>query len=80
MPPMQDQINQFVLDASRISSNLDKIGRRDGADVRAQAVEEGRRAYEELLQRERSLTLTAAEASTVQSILDGIRARLKFLS
>lgn len=77
---MQEQINQFVLDASRISSSLDQISRRDGPDVRATAVETGKRAYAELLQRQGSLALSAAEASFVQSMLDGIRARLKFLS
>ena len=80
MSPMQEQIDQFVLEASRIQSNLDKISRRDAADLRATAVETGKRAYQELLDRQQSLALSAAEASVVQSMLDGIRARLRFLS
>jgi hypothetical protein len=77
---MQQRINQFVLDASRISSELDKLSRRDRPEVLAAAVQSGTRAYEELLERQYSLALSPADTSYLQIILDGIRARLRFLS
>lgn len=77
---MQERINQFVLDASRISSDLDKVSRRDGRATCALAVETGMQAYVELLQRQDSLKLAPADAAHLEIILDGIRARLKFLS
>jgi hypothetical protein len=77
---MQERINQFALDASRISGELDKITRRDPAEVRAAAVQTGRQGYEELLERQYSLALSPADTSYIQIILDGIRARLRFLS
>lgn len=77
---MQKRINQFALDASRISSELDKLTRRDPLEVRAAAVQTGRQAYEELLERQYSLALSPADTSYIQIILDGIKARLRFLS
>jgi len=77
---MQERINQFVRDASRISSDLDQVSRRDGREVCALAAETGAQAYAELLQRQDSLQLTRADAAYLEILLDGIRARLKFLS
>lgn len=77
---MQEKFSQFVQDALRVSGDLDKISRRDRPEVLARAVEAGRLAYEELLRRRESLELTRADATHLQGILDGIRARLKFLS
>ena len=77
---MQEQIRQFVQDASRVSADLDQISRRDRPEQRARAVAAGSQAYAELLERERSLTLSGADVARVQAILDGIRARLRFLS
>ena len=77
---MQERINQFVLDASRVSTELDKISRRDHPEVRAAAVTTGTSAYRELLERQYSLALSPADTSHIQIILDGIRARLRFLS
>jgi hypothetical protein len=77
---MQERINQFVLDASRLSSELDKVSRRDHPALRAEAVRTGTGAYQELLERQYSLALTPADTSHIQIILDGIRARLRFLS
>lgn len=77
---MKERINQFVFDASRISSDLDRVSRRDGPAVCGLAVETGQRAYEELLARHGSLVLPPADSAHIQIILDGIRARLRFLS
>lgn len=77
---MQERIKTFVLDASRVSSDLDKISTRDQPEVRAKAVETATRAYEELLERQNALTPGPADTMYLQFILDGIRARLKFLS
>lgn len=77
---MREKINQFVLDASRLSTELDKLSRRDHPDVRAAAVKNGTDTYHELLERQFSLALTPADTSHIQLILDGIRARLRFLS
>lgn len=63
-----------------VSSDLDKQTRRDPLHIRTAAVETGRKAYEKLLEKEYSLALTPADTSLVQITLDGIRARLKFLS
>ena len=77
---MQERIRTFVLDASRVSGDLDQVSRRDGPAACAQAVEKGKHAYEELLARQGSLVLPPADSAHIQLILDGIRARLKFLS
>ncbi|HKO12945.1 MAG TPA: hypothetical protein VJV22_13310 [Acidobacteriaceae bacterium] len=77
---MQERINQFALDASRIASELDKLTRRDPPELRAAAVQTGRQAYQELLERQYSLALSPADTSYIQMILDGIKARLRFLS
>lgn len=77
---MQQRIKTFVLDASRVSGDLDKVSRRDGPAACAQALETGRQAYEELLARQTSLVLPPADSIHIQLILDGIRARLRFLS
>ena len=77
---MQERIRQFVQDASRVSADLDQISRRDRPEQRARAVAAGSQAYAELLEREHALTLSGADVARVQSILDGIRARLRFLS
>lgn len=76
---MQERINQFVLDASRVSGDLDRISVRDRPEVRALAVKTGADAYAELVERQRSLALTYSDARHLQIIMDGIRARLKFL-
>ena len=77
---MQETIKAFVRDASRVSGELDKVGRRDGPAACAEAFETGQRAYEELLARQESLVLPPADIVHIQLILDGIRARLRFLS
>ena len=77
---MQETIQQFVQDASRVSSDLDQISRRDRPEQRARAVAAGSQAYAELLEREHSLRLSPADMSRLEAILDGIRARLRFLS
>ncbi|HEV2279984.1 MAG TPA: hypothetical protein VGS02_17525 [Acidobacteriaceae bacterium] len=77
---MQERIKAFVRDASRVSGELDKVGRRDGPAACAEAFETGQRAYEELLARHESLVLPPADNAHIQLILDGIRARLRFLS
>jgi hypothetical protein len=77
---MQQRVNDFVLDVFRISTELDKISRRDPPEVRAFAVKTGTDAYQRLLERQYSLALTPAETSMIQIMLDRIKARLKFLS
>ena len=77
---MQERIKAFVLDASRVSGELDKVGRRDGPAACAEALATGRQAYDELLARHESLVLPPADSAHIQLILDGIRARLRFLS
>lgn len=76
---MQIKINQFVVDVCRLTCQLDEVGRRDHPDIRRAAAEKGQAVYQELLERERELALTPEDSRMIQTMLSGIRARLKFL-
>ena len=75
----QIAIDQFVLDAAQTSMILDTVSRRDVPEFRAEAIHNGLRSYQDLLERRRSMTLADDEAPTLERMLDAIRAQLAFL-
>jgi hypothetical protein len=76
---MQIKVNRFVLDVCMLISHLDQIGRRDRLETRRAVVEKGEAEYQELLERQHSLTLTPEDTRMIQTMLTGMKARLKFL-
>ena len=76
---MQIKVNQFVVDVCRLTCQLDEIGRRDHPDTRRAAVERGEATYQELLERLNTLAPTSEDSRMIQTMLSGVRARLKFL-
>ena len=76
---MQIKINQFVVDVCRLTCQLDRVGMRDHPEIRRAVVATGETAYLELLERQYSLALSPEDTHMIQTMLDGIRARLKFL-
>lgn len=76
---MQIRTNQFAVDVCRLTCQLDQIGWRDDPRERIPALQEARDIYEELLQREYTLALSPEDTSMIQTMLDRIKARLKFL-
>ena len=77
---MQGKINQFVIDLCRLSHELDGVSWRDRPEVLAAAVDKGQAAYSDLLKRRSSLELSPRDASMIQTIMNTVKARLKFLS
>ena len=77
---MQSNINQFVIDLCRLSHELDGFRWRDRPEVLAAAVAEGQAAYSNLLKRQSSLELSPKDASTVESMMNTVKARLRFLT
>lgn len=77
---MQNLVNEFVIDLCRLAARLDVIGREHDASSRLAVVRAAREVYDALLKRQHTLALTTEDAEMIQTLLDRIRARLKFLS
>ena len=75
----QIAIDQFVLDAAQTSMKLDAVSRRDAPELRAEAIHNGLRPFQDLLERRRSMALADDEAPALERMLDAIRAQLAFL-
>jgi hypothetical protein len=71
-------VNQFILDCTDVSSRLDSVPRADRVAI-AEALEKGHLDYAVLLYRRRLMSVSTQDAALIQVILDGLRARLKFL-
>jgi hypothetical protein len=57
---------------------LDGMTRRDGCRATAPEVDDGKRAYSQLLDYRGAVRMTMAENALLQDALDVLRARLKF--
>lgn len=66
-------------DALRLADSLDGMETRDWVERVGSAVEFGEAKFTELQRRHQSLSMEAADRANIDSILDTIRARLKFL-
>jgi hypothetical protein len=71
-------INQFILDCTDASNRLDLISRADRVTAAA-GLERGQLDYAILLRRRNLMTVSVRDAALIQVMLDGLRARLKFL-
>ena len=70
----------FVLEATAVAQELDKWTRRFKSDDRSAAVLKAQKSYANLLKRRPSLgPMSLVRAMAVDTLLDGIGARLKFL-
>ena len=72
-------INEFAIDAFCISRELYAVSEMDAPGVRAAAIRRGRQGYRQLLQRRESLAFSGDDASTSESMLKNIEARLEYL-
>lgn len=71
---------QFVLEATAVAQELDKWIRRFKSDERSAAALKAQESYTDLLKRRPSLgPLSLVQSAAVDTLLDGIEARLKFL-
>jgi len=76
----EDNADDLGEDALRLADSLDGMETRDWVERVGSALEFGEVKYDELLRRRQSLSLNAVDGSSIDSILDTIRARLKFLA
>lgn len=72
-------LDAFVIDAFCISMELHAVSERDAPGIRAAAIRKGRQSYRTLIQRRKTLGLSSHDASTTESILKTIEARLEYL-
>lgn len=72
-------INEFAIDAFCISRELYAVSEMDAPGIRAAAIRRGRQCYRQLLQRRESLAFSGDDASTSESMLKNIEARLAYL-
>ena len=75
----EDNAENLRRDAFLLADSLDGMETRDWVERVGSAVEFGEVKYAELLHRRRLLSLNAIEEASIDSVLDTIRARLKFL-
>ena len=78
--PMRSRVNEFIADVCRLSARLEPMSRRENAERLATILQSSREEYAELLQRKDALKLSADDSEMVQTMLERIKARLKFLS
>ena len=72
-------INEFAIDAFCISRELCAVSETDAPGIRAAAIRKGRQCYRQLLKRRESLAFSGDDASTSESMLKSIEARLEYL-
>lgn len=72
-------VNAFAIDAFCISMELYAVCERDAPGIRTAAIRKGRQSYKKLIQRRKSLSLSADDASRSESMLKDIEARLEYL-
>jgi hypothetical protein len=79
---MGDELPDFVelmMDAHRAAMALDDVMKGDRPKAMAAAVNNGKHIFSRLLVYQQTAWMTAAENATVQTALDLLRARLRFL-
>jgi hypothetical protein len=72
-------VNDFLVECAGIAKRLDAVDVRDDRGVIATVVAQGRSDYDGLVGRKDALWMTNTEASLVQTMMDRVLARLKFL-
>ncbi|HKR28135.1 MAG TPA: hypothetical protein VJS11_11800 [Acidobacteriaceae bacterium] len=75
----EDSAENLRRDAFRLADSLDGMETRDWVERVGSALELGELKYAELLHRRQLLSLNAVDGTSIESIMDTIRARLKFL-
>jgi hypothetical protein len=75
----EDNADNLREDALRLADSLGGMETRDWVERVGRAVESGEVKYAELMQRRRALSPHQAGGAGIDSILETIRARLKFL-
>lgn len=73
------KINQFVIELCRLAQELNEFSWRDRPEVLLAAVERGQATYSDLLERQSSLELSPKDAKMVQTMMDNVKSRLRFL-
>jgi hypothetical protein len=69
----------LMQDAQRATVALDGVMQVDGSRFKAATMKDGRRVYSKLLDYQRTVWMTQSENATLQTAVDQIRARLRFL-
>jgi len=77
--PMRSRVNEFIADVCHLSARLEPMSRRENAERLATILQSSREEYAELLQRKDALKLSADDSEMVQTMLERIKARLRFL-
>jgi hypothetical protein len=70
---------ELMLDAQRATVALDGVMHVDGSRFKAATMKDGRRVYSKLLDYQRTVCMTQSENAALQTAVDQIRARLRFL-
>jgi hypothetical protein len=65
--------------ALHLANSLDGLATRDWVERVGDAIKRGNAEFADLLRRRASLSLTAVDENSIDSIMETIRARLKFL-
>lgn len=75
----EDNADELRKAALRLADSLDGLETRDWVERVGDAVRRGNAEFADLLHRRELLSLNAVDGSSIESIMDTIRARLKFL-
>ena len=78
--PMRSRVNESIADVCRLSARLEPMSSRENAERLPMIVQSCREEYVKLLQRKDALKLSADDREMVQTMLERIKARLRFLS
>ena len=78
--PTRSRVNEFIADVCRLSARLEQMSRRENAECLATILQSSRQEYVELIQRKDAVKLSADDSEMVQTMLERIKARLRFLS
>jgi hypothetical protein len=71
-------VKQLIADAESSLSLLESAVSEPRLENRMRAIRNGRRAYKEIVRRRRSFLLTPEDASSLERLLEGMKARLRF--
>jgi hypothetical protein len=69
---------ELMMAAHGAAMALDDVTRQDSSQAKAPALDNGKRAYSQLLDYQQTASMTAIENVAVQTAMDMLRARLRF--
>lgn len=72
-------VNRFVLDALEVAARLDSVTTHGDPEVISESIRSGHEEYEKLTRRRAAMCCPVADAPLIQTALDNLQARLKFL-